>query len=236
MDFFYKYILPISIIEIIAATVGTYYLINKKVKGVDKWIVYYLWLVLLVESYGFMVGFSKHTNYEQFGFLKDSFFENGRWAYNIFKFLSTVLFIFYFLNFIKNKKEKIVIKSLTLVYIILSLFLLSNTVNLQLPNIPLLVITGSLLLFITILLFFLNLLKSDKIIDLRTHFPFYVAMGYLFFLLSTTPLDIYYKYYDITLNESYVNLRATIYLYINMFLYSTLTLGFILCFRKKKSY
>lgn len=181
MDFFYKYILPISIIEIIAATVGTYYLINKKVKGVDKWIVYYLWLVLLVESYGFMVGFSKHTNYEQFGFLKDSFFENGRWAYNIFKFLSTVLFIFYFLNFIKNKKEKIVIKSLTLVYIILSLFLLSNTVNLQLPNIPLLVITGSLLLFITILLFFLNLLKSDKIIDLRTHFPFYVAMGYLFF-------------------------------------------------------
>jgi len=236
LDFFYKYILPISIIEIIAAAVGTYYLINKKVKGADKWIVYYLWLVVLVESNGFMVGFSKHTNYEYFGFLEGSFFENNRWAYNIFKFLSTVLFIFYFLNFIKNQKEKIVIQSLTLVYIILSVFLLSNTVNLQLPNIPSLVITGSLLLFITILLFFLNLLKSDKIIDLRIHFPFYVAMGYMFFLLSTTPLDFFYKYYDITLNESYVNLRATIYLYINMFLYSTLTLGFILCFRKKKSY
>ena len=106
----------------------------------------------------------------------------------------------------------------------------------QLPIKPILLLTGSILLFITILLFFLNILKSEQIINLKTYFPLYVALGYLFFLLSTTPIDIYIKYYDIDLNESYVNLRASIYLYINLFLYSTITLGFILCFWKKKSY
>lgn len=198
--------------------------------------VYYLWLVIVVESYGFMVGLSKQTNYEYFGYLRDTFFEDGRWATNIFSALFTVLFIKYFLNFIKNIRERIIIQVLTLCYIVLALILFFDLENLQLPVIPTLLITGSLLLFITILLFLLNLLKIDQVIDLKTYFPLYVALGYLFFLLSTTPIDIYIKYYDIELNESYVNLRASIYLYINLFLYSTITLGFILCFWKKKSY
>ncbi len=155
--------------------------------------VYYLWLVIVVESYGFMVGLSKQTNYEYFGYLRDTFFEDGRWATNIFSALFTVLFIKYFLNFIKNIRERIIIQVLTLCYIVLALILFFDLENLQLPVIPTLLITGSLLLFITILLFLLNLLKIDQVIDLKTYFPLYVALGYLFFLLSTTPIDIYIK-------------------------------------------
>lgn len=236
MEFFYKYILPTSIIEIIAAIVGTYYLVNNKVKGVDKLIVYFLWLVIVFESYGFMVGFAKHTKYEYFGFLEDTFFQNSKWAYNIFRVLTSVLFITYFLNFIKSHRERIIIQIFTLGYIILALIIYSDSETLQLPVEPIVLITGSLLVFITILLFFLNLLKSDKIINLRTYFPFYVALGYLFFIIFTTPIDIYVNYYKIIINETYVILRASIYLFINLFLYSTLTLGFIVCFREKKSY
>lgn len=236
MDFFYKYILPTSIIEIIAAIVGTYYLVNKKVKGVDKWIVYYLWLVIIFESYGFMVGFAKHTEYEFFGFLEGTFFQNGNWAYNVFRVISSVLFITYFLNFIRSHRERILIQIFTLGYIILALVKYSDVETLQLRIEPIILITSSLLVFMTILLFFLNLLKSDKIIDLKRYFPFYVALGYLLFLITTTPIDIYINYYKIIINEMYVILRASIYLFINLFLYSILTLGFILCFRKKKSY
>lgn len=200
------------------------------------WVVFYLWLVILVESYGLIVGFSKETKYEYFGLLEDTFFQNADWAYNISKFLTTIIFIFYFLNFIKNQRERLAIQFFTLGYIVFSCTLLFDIDTLQVPTIPILIIPQLLLLFITIFIFFLNLLKSDKIINLRTHFPFYVAIGYLFFLISTTPLNIYFKYYDIDINESFVNLRASIFLYINLFLYSTLTLGFILCFWKKKSY
>tara|TARA_R110002072_G_scaffold193809_7_gene351012 strand:- start:11809 stop:12519 length:711 start_codon:yes stop_codon:yes gene_type:complete len=236
LDFYFKFILPVSILEIIAAAVGTYLFFKNKIKRPHTWVVYYLWLMILVESYGFMVGFSKQTNYKYFAFLEGTFFQNIFWAYNIFIVIYTTLFISYFLNFIKNLRERIIIQVLTLGYIVLALILFIDLETLQLPVIPIMLITGSLLLFITILLFLLNLIKSDQVIDLKTYFPFYVAMGYLFFLLTTTPIDIYFKYYDIELNESYVNLRASINLYINLFLYSTITLGFILCFWKKKSY
>jgi hypothetical protein len=236
LDFYFKFILPVSILEIIAAAVGTYLFFKNKIKRPHTWVVYYLWLMILVESYGFMVGLSKQTNYEYFAFLKGTFFQSINWAYNIFIVLSTVLFIAYFLNFIKSQSERIFIQIFTVSYILLALILNTDIDSLQLSINPILLFTGSILLFITILLFFLNILKSEQIINLKTYFPFYVALGYLFFLLSTTPIDIYIKYYDIELNESYVNLRASIYLYINLFLYSTITLGFILCFWKKKSY
>lgn len=236
MDFFYKFILPVSILEIIAASVGTYLLFKNKINKPHTWVVYYLWLVIVLESYGFMVGLSKQTNYEYFAFLKDTFFGNGSWATNIFSVLFTVLLLSYFLHFLRGHLERILIQIFTLGYITLALILYSDLETLQLPVIPIVLVSGSLLLFITILLFLLNLLKTDRVIELKTHFPIYVATGYLFFLLSTTPIDIYFKYYDIELNESYVNLRASIYLYVNLFLYFILTLGFILCFWKKKSY
>lgn len=236
MDFFFKYILPISIVEIIAALVGTFYFIRRKINGPHRWVVYYLWLVIVIESYGFMVGLSKHTNYEQFGFLKDTIFQNSRWIYNILSLLTYLIFTFYFINFIHNYIIKIALKALTIVFSIISVALLFNLEILLHPNITFIRLGGTILMFVTILFFFLNLLKSDKIIDLKTYFPFYVAVGFLFFILSTTPIDIYYKYYDISNNQGYVNLRATVYLYINIFLYTTLTLGFILCFKTKKFY
>src|SRR5690606_35462732 len=131
---------------------------------------------------------------------------------------------------------KIILKTIAILFSIVSVTLLFNLEILQLPSITFINLGGSILMFVTILFFFLNLLKSDKIITLRTHFPFYVAVGFLFFILSTTPIDIYFKYYDILNNQVYVNLRATVYLYINIFLYTTLTLGIILCFKTKKSY
>lgn len=220
----------------IAASVGTYLFLKGKVKKPHIWIVYYLWLVIVVESYGFMVGFSKYTDYEYFGFLKDTFFQNRHWAFNISKFLSTTLFIIYFLNFIKKPFEKAFIKSFAIGYTLLFTYHLFNFDIFNFSRIPALVISSALLLFVTFLIFFLNLLRSDKIINLRTHFPFYVAVGYLFFIISTTPLEFYFKYYNLEINELYVNLRATVYLYVNLFLYSTLTIGFIVCFNKKKSF
>ncbi len=236
MEFFYKYILPISVIEVIAAIVGTYYLINKKVKGVDKWIVYYLWLVILVESYGFIVAFGMHTKYEYFGFLENSFFGRGRWAYNIFTFVHYTILIFYFLKFLKDSYIKMVIKVLFVVFAIGSTYFLTNLEYLISLNISFLSMFGSFLLLITILLFFLNVLRGDKILNLKRYFPFYVAVGFLFFILCTTPIDIYFKHYDIIENRMFVNLRANVYLYVNLFLYSLLTLGFIVCSREKKSY
>lgn len=236
MDFFYHYILPIGIVELLAALVGTFFLIRNSIINPHKWVVYYLWMVILIESYGYMVGFSKHSDYSYFGFLKDTFFQESKWVYNIFELATYVFFVFYFLNFLKNKKLILLIKSSTLVYLFISVVLLLNINTLLLPNIPFINLTGSILLLVTILFYFLSLLKSDKLIELKRDFTFYVALGFVFFILSTTPLSIYFKYYDISINEMYVQLRANVFLYINLFLYSTLTLGFIVCFRRKKSY
>lgn len=235
MDFYLNKLLPIYLIEVLAALVGTYFLLKDRLSNKDKQLVYYLWVVVLVETYGSISALAYISKYEFFGFLKDSFFSQNSWVYHLLFVFQITFFTLYFLYHNKLKTSRLIIKLSLLLYVVISLLLMTDISVLTSKTIPFVTIAGAILLFVTIMFFFLNLLKNDTLLKLSSFLPFYVALGILVFLLCTVPIDITMEYYSFN-NEMYMKMKSIVYLYLNLYLYSIYIIGFIVCFKKKSSY
>ena len=85
-------------------------------------------------------------------------------------------------------------------------------------------------------LFFLQLLKSDFILNLKRFLPIYVAIPVMIFYLCVTPVSLFSEYFKTsTGNSLFVDLHVHILLYSNIFMYLFFILGFIICSKTNKS-
>jgi len=149
--------------------------------------------------------------------------------------LSFTFYIYYFRSYVKNKLWRNTLNYLIYSYVVFSI------INLMVSDIYLKgfskfsTIVGSLLVFLTIVVFYFEILKSEVLLNLKRFLPLYISIGILIFNLCITPLDIFSEYFE-SENHFYVRFKANIYLFANIFLYSTYIIGFVICSRKKKSY
>jgi len=233
--FFLKSVLPITIIEILAAIFGLYYLKKVKPKDATRYFVYFLWLIVVVESFGAIPAIAYFTNYEYFGFLKDTFFQRNSWLYNIFTLITSIFYTLYFFSFTDFKLKKLFIKIAVFIYFIYGVYLLLDISVLGSANVPFITIGGAIIMFLSIMTFYMQLLKSDLILKLQKYLPFYISIGVLIFYLCTTPIEIYMNYFKEG-NEFFMTFKTKMYLYLNLFLYGSFILGFILCSKKNKFY
>ncbi|MDN3724061.1 hypothetical protein QRD02_06675 [Aequorivita sp. SDUM287046] len=234
---FLLYILPIYILEVLAALAGTYYL--KKTSSPfknTKYLVQFLWLTVFVETVGLYSPGAYFSNYELFSFVKDTPFAENYWWYNIYILVSYTFYIFYFISFVRKDYWK------TIFGVAVGIFLLSSTLIFIFTDIffkgysPYVSIAGTILLFFSIVLFYFELLRSDLILALKWSLPFYISVGVLMFNLCLTPVELFIQYYNLKEgNELFVTLRSNVLLYGNIFMYSIYTLGFLVCSKKKKS-
>ena len=237
LDYLLNFILkalPVTLIELIAALVGTYYLrTNKQLEKNHKYLVYFLWYTFLNEVIGAYAPIAYFTQYKYFGFIENTVFYDNVWMYNIYILIS----ISFYVNFFRVYLSSIKIKK-TLTFIVL-FYLLINVLNFLLTGVffkdySILAITsGTILLLFTIILFYLNLLKSNQIYDLKRYLPFYVSIGVLVLYLCLTPLLTFAKYFNSS-NDLYVKLSANIILFSNIIMYSTFIIGFLFCSKSKK--
>lgn len=236
MEYFFQYLANSLIgysLELIAALAGIYYL-NKKVslKKSDYFLVYFLWFTFFIEVIGIYAPVAYFSKYEYFGFIKDSVFENNIWLYNIYLLASYSFFIYYFRSFLHKAKEKKVLKISTFLFLVLgSINLLYSGVFFKDYSLFSTII-GSLLVLISVILFYFNILKSDKIINLKKHLPIYISIGVLVFNLSITPLDIFSKYFSEE-NRLFIEIKTNILIFANIFMYTAFIIGFLVCAKKK---
>lgn len=233
--FYIKNLLPTTIVEILAAIFGLYYLKKVKPKDATRYLVYFLWLIVVVEAFGSIPAIAYFTKYEYFGFLKGTFFQRNSWLYNIFTLITYIFYSLYFLSFTDFKLKKLLIKIAVLIYFIYGVYLLLDISILASANIPFITIGGAILMFLSIMVFYLQLLKSDMILKLQKYLPFYVSIGVLIFYVCTTPIEIYMNYFKEG-NEFFITFKTKMYLYLNLFLYGSFILGFILCSKKNRVY
>jgi hypothetical protein len=218
-----------------AAIAGIYYI--KKVPSLKStnYLVIFLWFTLGIEvicSYAPIAYFSK---YKYFSFVEGTPFKDNYWIYNIYLIVSYVFYIYYFRFFIRQNLWRSLLKYLTYIFVVasvVSLFIgdVYFTGYSQISS-----IIGTLLLFLTVVVFYFELLKSDVLLNLKRFLPLYISVGILIYHLCITPIDIYSQYFAPE-NPIFNQLRANVYLYTNIFLYSTFILGFILCSRENRSY
>jgi hypothetical protein len=223
------------IIEILAAIAGIYYIKNGPTDRITRWFVFFLWMTLLVETVAAYAPIAYFSEYKYFSFVECTHFADNVWIYNVSIIASFSFLVYYFYTFLKGRLIRQVVKHAVISYILSSVVYLLIFEDIffrelsQFSN-----IAGTLLLLIVIVLFYFQLLKSDVTLNLKFFLPFYISIGVLIFNLLITPIDIFDDFYsgeDIL----FTKIKNIVYLFSNLFMYSSFILGFIIC-RRKKSY
>lgn len=238
LDYFHKYLIstiPVNILEIAALLSGIYYLKKTgKPLAINKYLVVVLWYTVISDLIGAYAPIGYFSDYKYFGFVKDTLIVRNLWLYNCYFLISYSFFIYYFISYLTNEYYKKIAKYVIGLYVIsgISYIIISNTFFTAYSIFSITV--GSLLLLISIILFYLDVLKSDEIIKLKRYLPIYISIGVLFFNLCVVPLQLFSKYFK-AINELYVNISSFISLIGNVFMYSAFIIGFLMCTPKRKT-
>ncbi len=229
-----KVILVIIFLELLSAIFGLKY-ISKNLGNIPlKYFVWFLFFTVGIEVFGFVPRCIRV--FESIAFLKTTFLAKNYWLYNLYFILSYMMYVYYFRKQLVSARAKLFLKYALFFYGI------SCVGNLCLSNIyftsyaSYTFMMGSFLVFISIGMYYLEMLNSDTILRFDRTISFYISIGALVFHLVTTPLAIYSKYFKIMDSPDFVNLYRIIFHSANVFMYTCYIVGFIICSKKIKSY
>lgn len=222
-----------QVVELFAALVGSYYLIKYRVDKLTRYFVYFLWLNFIVEMIGKLPTYI--STYDEMSFLKETFLNTNAWLYNIHSIVSIVFYTWYFRENLLSKKFKDTVNILIVVFFITSIVNLLITDDFLKIHSSFPMITGTLIILVSVFFYFFEMLKSEKILEFNKDLVFYVAIGAMVLHLVVAPLFIYSAYYSKE-NVEFIKIRVIILYCAIIFTYTCYTIGFIICSRKNKSY
>lgn len=234
IEFIIDYLLLIYLLEMGAAFAGTLYL--KKVKNHKKetrLFVIYLWLVVIVEFVGLYPSVAYFSDYRIFPFIENTLFERNYWWYNCYNIIKYYIFYRFFISQFDNDKTRKILSVISL--ILIGSFILDYLISgsFWVSYSSYVAIGGSLYLLVLILMYHISLLKSDKILAINKSIEFYISIGLLIWHISGTPLFIYNRYFSLQ-NEEFIEFHSSFLRLLNVFLYGTIIVGFLVCARLKK--
>lgn len=214
-------------VELLAAVTGLLCLKKYKTTAA-KYFIYFLVYVFILELLG---NYPKALKYIDGAYLiKDTLIETNYWWFNLFGRIGFSLFLsIIFYNILTIKIYKKIIKHT--VSILISIAFLYSFLNFQsifkTSDIVLTFISLSLILT-CLVLYFLEMLQSYKVLNFYNELYFYISSAFLIWYLITTPL-IFYQIYFSTADWSFIFLKWQIFLFANVFMYLTFTFALIYC-------
>ena len=150
--------------------------------------------------------------------------------YNLFWFFGSIVFVlFYFYSLIKLILYKHIIKGVGVVFSIIMIghFIINNEVFMN-SHPKIYQLLGLIATFICISLYFIEFLKSDSILQIFNTFGFYASLGLFLWWLIITPV-IFFDNYNTIADWDFVNLKRRIFLFANIFMYSTFIFALLWC-------
>lgn len=213
-----------NFLEIIAAFSGFYFL-RKNKDSKMRYFVYFLVFTISVEA------LASYTHlYDKVGFLKvleETKFRSNFWLFNIYIIISLLFYIKFYKRILKYSSHKKILKSL----FIISLFVIPICTYIERDgffntNLSYNFIWTTFSVFICVSLYFYELLMSDNLLSFHRSTLFYISIGLLLWWLVFPPVAFYFPYYKETHPEM-VNLKGTILILTNVYLYGCYTIGFL---------
>lgn len=222
------------ILELIAALAGSYYYLKTEDIKVKPF-VWYLWVMVFVETAG-MYGYVMQYNFdnELFIWIKNSNFCANTWLYNLFHIATVILFGMFYSRLIENNFDRKVIRLSVISYILFSLFYFGFTKGFFNKTLPYNFLLETLIVFLFVMLYFKQLLKSEKILFFYKSSYFYISIGLLLWYLCVTPLFIFNTYFK-AVNTNFLEFRSLFLLIANILLYLCFTFGFLFTIRHNKA-
>ncbi len=220
------YILTHSV-EIIAAVTGLF-CFKKYKRTAAIYFIYFLVFVALSELLG------EYTHLVEgdgvLSFLKGTNIERNYWWSTLYWVIGAILFYtFYFQKIIKSKKNILVIKIARNVFLYFSIIhIIFNWQDFFSKFSPILVVAGAFIIFLLVILYFIEILNSERILTFYKSINFYISATILIWWLIITPL-VFYDMYFSKADWSFVFLKWQIYLFANIFMYLTFTFALLWC-------
>lgn len=225
-DFIYKYSTSIYLtLEIIAAVTGIV-LFNKYRHTSAKYFIYflvYIVAIVVIGKYSYYVRDDGFLN-----FLEGTLLEKNYWWFTIFWSIGgTVFFAWYFQKILNSKISKRILKISLVMFLIISVleivFTFPKFFNTSLPFNK---IASLMLILQCVFYYFLEILKSDKILYFYKSLGFYICCSILLLWLIQTPLVFFEHYFNIN-DKDYIFLRNVINLIAISSMYIIYTVGLI---------
>ncbi len=222
----------VNFFELLAFVTGVFYYKRNKSKPTFYFVVF-LGLTVFVE----IINWYPALVYNGFlDYLKGTVFESNYFLGNSYSLISYLFYISYFKWHLSSEKKIYLLNMLSTLFILVSLWEYIFSGYFFEAFLPISNIFGTLLVILSIGFYYLELLRSEQILEINRSLPFYVSVGALFFHLCTTPLFIYSSYYSDTIDPIFVNLYRWVILGANYVLYSIYAIGFLICYTKKMPY
>ena len=219
--------------EISAAVWATIYVRKTKSQKLRIFATF-LWLTVILETLGVYKSFLQNNyDYNWFVTWKNSVFCQNIWLYNIYSFLTIGFLGVFYSDLISSKSSKILIRFIVVIYSIFSIIYYTTTDAFFVMGMPYDNILASVIISIYIIIYFIELMKSNFILQYYKLPSFYISVALLLWHLCATPLFIYNSYF-LPFNTEFVNFRTLLLMYINIFTYSCITFGFWYSLKKSK--
>ncbi len=222
-----------TITESLAAVTGLL-LYNKYRFTAAKYFIYFLVYLTICD---FISSYSMYVHPDKiFRFLIGTIFEKNHWWSTLYWQIGAIMFFsFYYRKILKTKNFKTIIKFSGYAYLFFSLvYIILNWNAFFYKFFPVMSILGAIIILICTVFYFIEILQSDKVLTFYRSINFYISFAIFIWWLIITPIDFYDVYfaYDSGSNNrdwNFVFLQLEIFLFANIFMYSTYTFALIWC-------
>lgn len=219
-------------VEGLAAITGLFCL--KKYKGTAA--IFFIWLLVYLFLIDVLGMFPKY--YNTFDFLepiKKSVFRGNNWWFTVFfDIIAVSFFAILYQKILQNQIFKSIIKYIALAYFIFALGLIFYNVDALFKSAyTILYVLQAIVILCCASLHFIEILKGDKILYFSTSLYFYISATIFLWWLVMTALVFFEKYYVLE-DKNFVLLKRSIYIFSNIFMYSTFSIGLIVSQPEKK--
>lgn len=177
--------------ELISAIVGTAYFYKYKNTSL-KYFLYLLWYITITE---FMGWYTRTTG--NMAYVDENGLVYNKWLYNLLNLVlfSTVYIIYY--KYLKTPLFKKWIKIFITIFLIVHFLNWSFIQNFIIEGAVFPRIIGSIFLIIIIIFYFIELLRSEKIVVFHRLLLFWISIGLLLFYTGTIPFTLKWNGYMI---------------------------------------
>ncbi len=225
-----NYSLITKSVEIVAALVGII-CYNKFKNSNVKYFIYFLIYVVLIENIGsYTIYLDEYAFFSEWKeIIENTRFKTNHWWFSIFwSMLSTLFYAFYFNKVLKKKHYKKAVNYVTVAFIFSSLlYMLFYTEMFFNSPSSFIMVFSSLLITLIIILYFVEVLNSNRIIAFYKSMNFYIATPMFIWSIILTPLVFYDMYFN-TSDWNFILLKWQIYLFTNIFMYTSFTIGLLI--------
>lgn len=234
-----NYSLLTHLVELLAALTGVF-LFKKYKNSYTKYFIYFLVGVTILEFVG---DYTKYVRPDRsLYFLVGTIVEKNHWLFTVFWSIGAIMFFaFYYRKILLTKVFKTVIKYTSYCFLLISIiYILFHFDEFFYEFFPVISVLGAIIIFLCAVFYFLEILRSNKILTFYKSINFYISIAIFIWWLIITPLVFYDIYFTYEIGSSdrdleFYYLRNQIFLIANIFMYSTYTFALIYCKPEQKN-